>query len=162
MNLGILQSLPQGSTSFILVGLLIAVLLIAYKIMEMVFETLAVAGVSGAYYAGLIYLFNGGTFSGLQIDELLLFVFLGASLYLLYSLVLSVYSATSTLIEIPIEMAKIIFYPFKKLWGHHKKSRKEKKEKKRQKKQEKQEQKNEQSTKEVVLDNVKDSDEDDE
>lgn len=155
MNPEILQMLPQGSTSFILVGLLIAVLLIAYKIMEMVFETLAVAGVSGAYYAGLTYLFGGGTFSGLQLDELLLFVFLGASLYLFYSLVLSVYSATSTLIEVPIEMAKIIFYPFKKLWGHHKNSRKKKKEKK-------QEEKQEQSTKEVVLDNVKDSDEDDE
>lgn len=155
MNLEILQMLPQGSTSFILVGLLIAVLLVAYKIMEMVFETLAVSGVSGVYYAGLTYLFGGGNLSGLQVNELLLFVFLGATLYLFYSLMLSVYSATSTLIEIPIEMAKIIVYPFKKLWGHHKKSRKEKKEKKQEKYQE-------QSTKEVVLENVKDSEQDDE
>lgn len=156
MNLEILQMLPQGSTSFILVGLLIAVLLIAYKIMEKVFETLAVSGVSGAYYAGLTYLFGRGTFSGFQLNELLLFIFLGATLYLFYSLVLSVYSATSTLVEIPIEMAKILFYPFKKLWGYHKKSRKKKKREK------KQGQKQEQSTKEVVLDNVKDSGEDDE
>lgn len=158
MNLEILQMLPQGSTSFILVGLLIAVLLIAYKIMEKVFETLAVAGVSGAYYAGLTYLFGGGTFTGFQVNELLLFIFLGATLYLFYSLILSVYSATSTLVEIPIEMAKILIYPFKKLWGHHKKSRAKKKEEKKKKEEENQEQ----STKEVVLDNVKESDEDDE
>lgn len=152
------QSMPQGVTSFILVGLLIAVLVIAYKLMEMVFETLTVAGLSGAFYAGLTYLFSP-EMQGFEVNELLLFIFLGAALYIGYSFIMSVYSATSTLIEIPIEMFKILIYPFKKLWGRHKK-KSEKRKKKNQEKKEKGEQ--DQSTKEVVLDNVKKEEEDEE
>lgn len=148
-----IQSLPQGATSFVLIALLIAVLVVAYKIMEMVFETVTVAAFSGGFYAALTYLFSGGSMTGFQIDELLLFVFLGASLYMLYSLIMSLYSAGSTLIEIPIEIGKIFLYPFKKIWGHHKK-RSEKK------KQQKIQEKDEQSTKEVVLDKVQDDEED--
>jgi hypothetical protein len=144
-----IQSLPQGASSVILIGLFIAVLVIAYKIMEMVFETVTVGALSGAFYAGLTYLFTGGSMTGFQLDELLLFVFLGATLYMVYSLVISLYSAGSTVIEIPVQMAKIILYPFKRLWGHHKK-------KSSQKEQEKREREEEQSTKEVVLDKVKD------
>lgn len=148
-----IQSLPQGATSVILIGLLIAVLVIAYKIMEMVFETVTVGALSGAFYSGLVYLFSGGSMTGFQIDELLLFVFLGASLYMVYSLILSLYSAGSTLVEIPIQIAKMALYPFKKLWGHHKK-------KSSQRKQKKEKQDQEQSTKEVVLDKVQDDEED--
>lgn len=148
-----IQSLPQGATSVILIGLLIAVLVIAYKIMEMVFETVTVGALSGAFYGGLTYLFSGGSMTGFQIDELLLFIFLGASLYMVYSLVISLYSAGSTLIEIPIQMVKIVLYPFKKLWSHQKK-------KSVQRKQKKQEQDQEQSTKEVVLDKVQEDEKD--
>jgi len=152
----LLQSMPQGSTSIILVILLITVLVVAYKIMEMVFDTFSAAAISGAFYTGLTYLFSAGEMTGFQINELLLFIFMGATLYMLYTLIMSVYSATSTLIEIPIEMGKIILYPFKKLWGHHKKKTQKKKERKKHEKT----QKDEQSTKEVVLDNIKEEDED--
>lgn len=148
-----IQSLPQGATSIILITLLISILVIAYKVMEMVFETVTIAAFSGGFYAALTYIFSGGSLTGFKIDELLLFAFLGAALYMLYSFILSVYSATSTLVEIPIQMAKIILYPFKKLWSHHKKSKKEKKEKK-------QTEEEEQSTKEVVLDKMKDEEDD--
>lgn len=155
-----IQSLPQGATSIILIGLLIAVLVIAYKIMEMVFETVTVAALSGTFYAGLTYLFSGGSFTGFQVDELLLFAVLGAALYMLYSFVISLYRAGTTLVEIPIHLAKALIYPFKKLWGHHRKKRSEKKSRKKEKKKQENEEKQEQSTKEVVLDNVKDDDED--
>jgi hypothetical protein len=145
-----IQSLPQGATSIILIGLLIAVLVIAYKIMEMVFETVTVAALSGAFYAGLTYLFSGGSMTGFQIDELLLFAFLGATLYMLYSFVISLYRAGTTLVEIPIYLFKALIYPFKKLWGRHKKKKAESE--KQTNKEEKEEQ--ELSTKEVVLDNV--------
>ncbi|MFB6115301.1 MAG: hypothetical protein ABEK04_03335 [Candidatus Nanohalobium sp.] len=146
------QSLPQGLTSFILVGLLIAVLVVAYKLMEMVFETLTVAGLSGVFYGGLTYLFSP-QMKGFEVNELLLFIFLGAALYIGYSFILSVYSATSTLIEIPIEMGKILLYPFKKLYTHHKKSKEEKQ-------QEKSSSDQDQSTKEVVLDKMQEEDDD--
>jgi len=152
----VIQSLPQGATSIILIGLLIAVLVIAYKIMEMVFETVTVAALSGAFYASLTYLFSGGSMTGFQIDELLLFAFLGATLYMLYSFVISLYRAGTTLVEIPIQLGKALIYPFKKLWGHHRKKKAEKKKQEKEKAQEE----DEQSTKEVVLDNVKDSEED--
>lgn len=155
-----IQSLPQGATSIILIGLLIAVLVIAYKIMEMVFETVTVAALSGAFYAGLTYLFSGGSFTGFRLDELLLFAFLGAVLYMLFSFIMSLYNAGTTIIEIPIQMAKIVAYPFKKLWGHHRKKKSEKKAKKKEQKKQEKEEKQEQSTKEVVLDNVKDDEED--
>lgn len=151
-----IQSLPKGATSIIMIGLLIAVLVVAYKIMEMVFETVTVAALSGAFYAGLSYLFSGGSFTGLQIDELLLFTFLGAALYMLFSFIMKLYKAGSTVVEIPIKMAKIVIYPFKKIWGHHVKKESRKKE---QRDQEQKESDKEQSTKEVVLDKVKDDEE---
>lgn len=156
-----IQSMPQGVTSFVLVGLLIAVLVIAYKIMEMVFETLTVAALSGVFYGGLTYLFSP-EMQGFEVNELLLFVFLGAALYMGYSFLLSLYSATSTLIEIPIEMFKMLIYPFKKLWGRHKKKSEKRKQKKKQKEREKDQKEDDQSTKEVVLDNVKKEEEDEE
>jgi len=149
------QSLPQGATSIILIGLLIAVLVIAYKIMEKVFETVTVAALSGAFYAGLTYLFSGGSMTGFKIDELLLFAFLGATLYMVYSFAISLYRAGTTLAEIPIKLAKALIYPFKKLWSHH-----QKKARKNEQKKEKDQRQDEQSTKEVVLDNVKDDEED--
>jgi len=155
-----LQSLPQGASSVILIGLLIAVLVIAYKIMEMVFETVTVAALSGAFYAGLTYLFSGGSFTGFQVDELLLFAFLGATLYMVYSFIMSLYNAGTTLVEIPIQMAKIILYPFKKLWGYHKKEKSRKRETEKEKSKQKEQKDQEQSTKEVVLDKVKDNDKD--
>ncbi|AOV95080.1 hypothetical protein AQV86_04110 [Nanohaloarchaea archaeon SG9] len=148
------QSLPQGATSIILIGLLIAVLVVAYKIMEKVFETVTVAALSGAFYAGLTYLFSGGSMTGFKIDELLLFAFLGATLYMVYSFAISLYRAGTTLAEIPIKLAKALIYPFKKLWSHHQKARKN------EQKKEKDQRQDEQSTKEVVLDNVKDDEED--
>ncbi|PSH00886.1 MAG: hypothetical protein BRC30_01180 [Nanohaloarchaea archaeon SW_7_46_7] len=107
-----IQSLPQGATSIILIGLLIAALVIAYKIMEKVFETVTVAALSGAFYAGLTYLFSAGSMTGFKIDELLLFTFLGATLYMVYSFVISLYRAGTTLAEIPIKLAKALIYPF--------------------------------------------------
>lgn len=145
------QSLPQGFTSIILVASLIAVLVIAYKIMEMVFETITVAALSGVFYGALTYIFSGGNLTGLELNELLLFVFLGASLYLLYSFALSLYSAGTTLIQIPLKMIEVILYPIKKLWKHEKEERKNRKKREKQK-----------STKEVVLDKTsEDGDEED-
>ncbi|MFB6174600.1 MAG: hypothetical protein ABEJ87_01325 [Candidatus Nanohalobium sp.] len=151
MPSAMLQSLPPELTSFLLVALLIAVLVIAYKIMEMVFETLTVAALSGVFYAGLTYLFSGGNFSGFQINQLLLFIFLGAGLYMLYSFIISLYHAGTTLIEIPLMLVKATLYPFKKIWRHHRESKKEKKQ-----------QENQKTTKEVVLDKTKDEDDDEE
>lgn len=95
-------------TSIGLIALLVIAFVLAFKIMEMIFETFLISGISAAFYVGLS-LIQGG---GIQINDLLLFTFLGAALYLAYSLIASAYKLGSTVIPIPFNIVKIVLKPF--------------------------------------------------
>ncbi|MFB6180761.1 MAG: hypothetical protein ABEJ93_02700 [Candidatus Nanohalobium sp.] len=163
--LQLLSQMPGEMVSVLLVLLLIAVLVAAYKLMEMVFETLAVATLSAFYYTGLTYLFTN--MSGFEINEMLLFVFLGAALYLLYSFLYTVATTASAFVGIPLKIVKTVGSSIhtaveKASEKAEEASKERKKKKKTQRKQEENDsEENKQSTKEVVLDKVKEEGETD-
>lgn len=98
----VLQALDPGSGSLILLALLIAAFVVAFKIMEMVFETILASVLSGLFYVALSYFFN----YTMSIERVLLFAFIGATLYMGYSFLISVYSIGSTVLSIPYRMLK--------------------------------------------------------
>ncbi|MFO7794254.1 MAG: hypothetical protein R6V35_04750 [Candidatus Nanohaloarchaea archaeon] len=136
--------LPEGVvTAILLVSIILAVML-AFKVMEMVFETVTIAALSGAFYAAMIYLF-GGSFA---FNDLLLFSFLGASLYMLYGFLITAFTAAETILKIPYKIFMGVFRPTKK---YSKKGYRELKKKIERRNEEEVEEKKNKSTKEVVL-----------
>lgn len=95
-------------TSILLVVALIAAFVIAYKIMEMVFDTLLISGISAGFYIGLRTI-QGGQ---ITINDLLLFTVLGASLYMAYSFLHSLYKVGATVLPIPYHIVKNLLKPF--------------------------------------------------
>jgi hypothetical protein len=107
------QLLQSGSEiSLILVLALLVVLVTAFKLMEMIFETILITVISGAFYTSLRYI-QGGTVS---LNDMLLFSFLGASLYMVYSLLETLYSVGSTVLPIPFKLLGLVISPFKEAW----------------------------------------------
>jgi len=106
--------------TLLLLFLLIAAFVVAFKVMQMVFETILVSVISGGFYLALVY-FMSFPFS---FERVLLFAFLGATLYMAYSFLASMYSIASSLIGIPYHIVKYIFMipvtAVKKLYGHMK------------------------------------------
>jgi len=103
--------LPEGVvTGILLVSIILAVVL-AFKVMEMVFETVTIAALSGAFYVAMIYLF-GGQFA---FNDLLLFSFLGASLYMLYGFLLTAFTAAETVLKIPYKIFMGVFRPLSRI-----------------------------------------------
>lgn len=98
----VLQALGPGSGSLILLALLIAAFVVAFKIMEMVFETILASVLSGLFYVALSYLFN----YSMSVERVLLFAFIGATLYMGYSFLISVYSIGSTVLSVPYKILK--------------------------------------------------------
>lgn len=87
------------------VGLLVALVIlfvVAFKVLEMVFQTVLVAALSGGFYLALSYYLNLVSFS---VNSLLFFAFLGGSLYTGYYLILQGYGLLSTIISIPVKLA---------------------------------------------------------
>ncbi|MFB6099653.1 MAG: hypothetical protein ABEK16_00115 [Candidatus Nanohalobium sp.] len=151
----------QGSgISILLVVALILALVIAFKLMEMVFETVIVTLLSGAFYVTLKYM-QGGP---IDINDLLLFSFLGASLYMVYSLLASLYKVGSTVIPIPYHVAKTVAKPFEYIWEKIEERQKRKSYVDRDQVEKDKKDKGDKSTKEVILGNKdkdgEDSDED--
>lgn len=164
MNLPILSQIPSPYATVLLLGLLIVAFVIAFKVMQMVFETLLVTAFSGGFYLALVYLF-GFTFS---INDLLFYAFLGSSLYMGYSLLASAYGIASTAIGVPYKMLKIAVIPFKKMYGKIKEEHKLRKLRKSKstestggKRESNSNSSGDNNTKEVVLDKVRKEDEDD-
>lgn len=91
--------------TLVLIILLVSAFVVAFKIMEMVFETIMVSALSGVFYIGLAYVFG----SPLTLDKILLFAFLGSTLYMLYSFLASAYTIFSKLIGIPYRLIKATF-----------------------------------------------------
>ncbi|MFB6190366.1 MAG: hypothetical protein ABEJ91_02230 [Candidatus Nanohaloarchaea archaeon] len=92
--------------------LLLVAFVVAFKVMQMVFETILVSVLSGGFYLGMVYFF-GYSFA---FERLLLFAFLGATLYMAYSFLISAYSVASTVLEVPYHIIKpLVVLPVK--WG---------------------------------------------
>jgi len=152
----ILQQL--NLTSILLVLALVAVFIIASKIMEIIFDTLLVSAISAGFYLALRTI-QGGAVS---INDLLLFTVLGATLYMTYSTIASLYKIGKKVIPIPIQITKTLIKPVKytgKKIGKQFKNRKDYSPNKKQenKPKEKKDEKpaEDKTTKEVILGNKK-------
>ncbi|MFB6199546.1 MAG: hypothetical protein ABEJ83_01595 [Candidatus Nanohaloarchaea archaeon] len=104
----ILNTLPAGIQTITLIILLITALIIAFKLMEMVFQTLAVTALSAGFYLGLVYLFN----YPLNLNNLLFYSFTGATLYMAYKFFSTAYKTIRTTINIPYKTIKTLLKPF--------------------------------------------------
>ncbi|QKQ98191.1 hypothetical protein GKQ38_01490 [Candidatus Nanohaloarchaea archaeon] len=145
MVLGFLSSLPQQYSTVILLVLLLAAFIAAFKLMEMVFETIMVSVLSaGAYIAFTRLVYN--SMPGL--NNILLFAFAGASLYLGYTLLASAYGLAATVISIPYRIIKFAFKGLRKAFSSLMSQAEEKKKSRKQTE-------NEKEVKEVVLDKMK-------
>jgi hypothetical protein len=143
----------QGSEiSILLILALVLVFVAAFKVMEMVFDTVVVSVLSGAFYVSLRYLQGGPV----DLNDLLLFSFLGASLYMLYSFLSTLWSVGATVIPLPFKALEIILKPFRYLWDKYQEHQKRKSYVDRDKKDEEEDE--DKSTKEVVLGNRKEDD----
>lgn len=100
-----IASEPQTLLLFIL---LVLAFVVAFKLMEMVFETIMVSILSGIFYLGMVYLFG----YSLTLDRVILFAFLGSAFYMAYSLMSSAYTLLSMVIGIPYALLKLLFSPF--------------------------------------------------
>lgn len=141
--------------TILLVTALIAAFIIASKIMEMIFDTAIIATVSAGFYITLIT-FQGGQIS---FNDLLLFTFLGSTIYMTYNLIQTLYQIGSKTVTIPFKITKTVFKTgeiiFQKIKWIIKTSSKpfSKKGKQKNKNESEENRKKEKSTKEVILGN---------
>lgn len=106
-------TLPEPVLTGLLLGLFVASLVVAFKVMEMIFDTVTIVALSATFYIGLTY-FTAVSFS---LNDLLLFSFLGASLYMLYSFLATVINTTESLVKIPVKIISGIYRPTKRITG---------------------------------------------
>lgn len=101
----ILESLPTGtepSTVAALAGLIIF-LIISFKIMQMLAETVIVSIISAVFYIGTAIYLN----MELSINRILAFSFTGSTLYVAYKSIASAKNIISTIAIIPRSLYKI-------------------------------------------------------
>lgn len=110
--------LPQELTTLALLVALVAVFFVAYKLMEMVFQTIIISVMSGGFYAAFSYLFLGGLPA---IMDVLMFALLGSVLYIVFTLLESAYTVSKHLVKIPVMAMEAVLYPIKKLYNALKK-----------------------------------------
>lgn len=106
--------LPTEVTTLALLVGLVAVFYIAYKLMEMVFQTITMSILSGAFYTAFSLLFLGGIPGFVDI---LMFSLLGSVLYIVFTLLESAYTVSKHLVKIPVAIIDAILYPIKKLYN---------------------------------------------
>jgi predicted membrane protein len=112
--ISIISQLPSQVSTVILIVLLILAFIIAFKVMKMVFQTILVSVLSAVFYVALTFLFFDSTPT---LNNTLMFAFLGSTLYMLYSFLVSAYSIASKLIAIPYHVLKFALKPFVWLYG---------------------------------------------
>lgn len=98
-------SLPEPVLTVLILGLLVGTLVLAFKVMEMIFDTIVVAVLSATLYIGLTY----ATAAPFQLNDLLLFSFLGASIYMLYSFLAKIISTTESILKVPLKFITVTF-----------------------------------------------------
>lgn len=107
----IIQAFGQLNTVVLLIGLVV-LFVIAFKILEMVMQTLIVSVLSGAFYLALSYYLGSVQFS---IDSLLFFTFIGGSLYTGYNLVTTSASLLNKIVRLPVKIIKKVIGFLKEL-----------------------------------------------
>lgn len=113
MILETLLGLPEEVITGLLILSIILAVILAFKVMEMVFETVTIAALSGVFYTAMTFLFE----TSFAFNDLLLFSFLGASLYMLYGFLMTAFTTAETLISIPVKMFMSIYRPTRKYLG---------------------------------------------
>ncbi len=98
-------------TAILLTGLIIA-FVVAFKIMEMIFETVTIAILSGIFYTALTVFLGGAEFG---FNDLLLFSLLGASLYMFYSFLATTIKTAETLLKVPLKLFLSVYRPVKRI-----------------------------------------------
>lgn len=93
----------DANTVYIAIGL-VAAFVIAFKVMEIVFEVFLISLLSGVFYVGMSQVFG----YPLTINDIALFSLAGTVFYILYSVLASVYSTASSMAEIPGMMAGLL------------------------------------------------------
>ena len=106
-----IQSLGQLNTVILLIALVL-LFVVAFKVLEMVMQTVIVSALSGGFYLALSYYFDPVTFS---VDSLLFFTFIGGSLYTGYSLLTTSASLLRKLIKLPVKLVRKIIRFLKNL-----------------------------------------------
>ena len=113
MILEALLGLPEELITGLLILSIILAVVLAFKVMEMVFETVTVAALSGVFYTAMTFLFE----TQFAFNDLLLFSFLGASLYMLYGFLMTAFSTAETVISVPVKIFMGIYRPTKRYLG---------------------------------------------
>lgn len=103
-----IEAIPQQYSTIVLVLMLAAVFVIAFKVMELVFETLTVSALSGGFYVAYTVLIGGGM-EQIVLNDLLLFAVLGAAFYMAYSFLSSAYTLARKVIHVPYIMLTWIY-----------------------------------------------------
>lgn len=98
----LLQQFSELNTALLLLALVL-LFVIAFKVLEMVMQTVLVSALSGGFYLALTYFIDSVT---LTVDSLLFFTFIGGTLYTGYHLLTASYSIVSKLVKIPIKIIK--------------------------------------------------------
>lgn len=105
-----LQGLGQLNTVFLLLALVI-LFVVAFKVLEMVMQTLLVSALSGGFYLAITYYMQSVSFS---LDSLLFFTLIGGSLYTLYSLLTTSASVLKIVVKYPVKIVKGLVKMIKK------------------------------------------------
>jgi hypothetical protein len=140
-----LINLPEPVLTVLILGLLVGTLVLAFKVMEMIFDTIVIAVLSATLYIGLTY----ATAAPFQLNDLLLFSFLGASVYMLYSFLATIISTTESVLKVPLKFLTVSFGGLRS--GLRKTYRRLKREIRSLREERIEEDEGERSTKEVVL-----------
>lgn len=156
----IISQLPNQVSTVLLLVLLIAAFVVAFKVMKMVFQTILVSALSAGFYVALSFLF----FDKMPtINNSLMFAFLGSTFYMAYSFLISAYSIAANVISIPYHLLKFMAKPFFWLYGEVKEEYKLKKVREKLERGNGQKDfapREDKSTKDVVLDKVRNKDKD--
>jgi hypothetical protein len=113
MILEALLGLPEELITGLLILSIVLAVVLAFKVMEMVFETVTIAALSGVFYTAMTFLFE----TPFAFNDLLLFSFLGASLYMLYGFLMTAFTTAETLVSIPVKIFMSIYRPTRKYLG---------------------------------------------
>lgn len=138
----IVSGFLQGNSILVFIALII-LFVVAYKVLKLIIQTFIVVVLSGLFYVALNYI---GLGVPLSIGNLILFMFLGGLLFVVYSMIALVASGA---IKIFGGLSKIIKKPLEK--RKKKKEEKRIKEKEKKKHEEEKKEDDESSQKEVVL-----------
>lgn len=100
--LEIVGSLGELNTVILLIALVV-MFVVAFKVLEMVMQTLLVSALSGGFYLAITYYLESVSFS---LDSLLFFTLIGGSLYTFYSLLTTSASLLKLMVKYPVKLAK--------------------------------------------------------